>query len=659
MSGSKITRKSTGNMLARAIEPLEARTLLSATLTSPLSSLTVAQDSSPTTIDLNTHFDDPAVTGTTIAITTPLGSIPIELSDSATPQTVQNFLQNITIGTYNDTLFYRAVKNFVIQAGDQVKSDGTHVDLSQFPTVPSEAGQSNVRGTIAMALGSGPNSGATEYFINLTDNSSLLDGSNDGGPFTVFGHVIYNGMSVADAISNAPTVGANTLDPQLPSDFPLPLQTAGGGTSADNLVTTIVSQSPHIVMQQPTSDNPSLVTASLGANNQLVLTYGAGQSGFAHITVAATDLGGNSVSQTFRVHVTGTSPGTVAVGLGGSKSAAWTQPDGTVVTATLSGPGTATLSFPSAVTTTPLGKGVSVDGQNLDPDIAITGGTGASKLTLTAKGGAKVGRIGNLTADADLGTINAKGVNLDGDLTATGSIKTLTLNGASNGTITVGTGPLAMVMKTTTALADELINSSSTIKSITAPGWNGTNNATSGITAPVVGSISVKTALLNSTFNLFGGGAVDLAKLSVGGDMQGVFINAVGSLGAISAGTMVSDTIFAGVTSLPAGQPLPNFPTDFASAQSIKSIKVKNSAAPTFSNTSIAAEVMGSMSLGRIATSNGGKTFGVAATSISSLRGTDAVSGRKFSLHKVTLANVSALEAKLGFSLNDFAIKMF
>src|SRR5260221_13881036 len=80
------------------IESLESRELLSVTLVAPFTSVSVAQDSSPTVISLDAHIDDPAVSGTTVVIQTPNGSIPIELTNSATPLTVQNFLTNLNNG---------------------------------------------------------------------------------------------------------------------------------------------------------------------------------------------------------------------------------------------------------------------------------------------------------------------------------------------------------------------------------------------------------------------------------------------------------------------------------------------------------------------------------------------------------------------------------
>src|SRR5690348_4186376 len=88
-------RKKMKAAIGGVMESLESRTLFNATLTSPISNLSVTQDSAPTVIPLDPHFTDPLVSGTTIIISTPQGPIPIELSDGATPQTVAAFLGHI------------------------------------------------------------------------------------------------------------------------------------------------------------------------------------------------------------------------------------------------------------------------------------------------------------------------------------------------------------------------------------------------------------------------------------------------------------------------------------------------------------------------------------------------------------------------------------
>ena len=88
------------------------------------------------------------------------------------------------------------------------------------PTVTGEHGAngfSNVRGTLAMALSNGPNSATDSWFFNLVDNSSVLDNTSDGGPFTVFG-VVANSSSLAvmDAISAIPVFAYSSPFDTLP-----------------------------------------------------------------------------------------------------------------------------------------------------------------------------------------------------------------------------------------------------------------------------------------------------------------------------------------------------------------------------------------------------------------------------------------------------------
>ena len=122
--------------------------------------------------------------------------------------------------------------------------------------------------------------------------------------------------------------------------------TTGATPTTANLVNVPnVSVVPKLTFSV-TSDNPALVTPTISGNN-LTLNYGAGQSGFARITISGTDAGGNVASQTFRVHVTpsATSGVNVTLGTGGSKAAQFTDADGTVTLVKLTGPGTATVHF--------------------------------------------------------------------------------------------------------------------------------------------------------------------------------------------------------------------------------------------------------------------------------------------------------------------------
>jgi cyclophilin family peptidyl-prolyl cis-trans isomerase len=124
----------------------------------------------------------------------------LELFGAKAPLTVRNFLNYVESGRYNATIIHRSVPGFVIQGGGFVLKGNTIESVKTDAAVRNEPGISNLRGTVAMAkLGNDPNSATSQWFINLVDNSAILDGQNGG--FTVFGRVLGNGMAVADRIA--------------------------------------------------------------------------------------------------------------------------------------------------------------------------------------------------------------------------------------------------------------------------------------------------------------------------------------------------------------------------------------------------------------------------------------------------------------------------
>lgn len=140
-----------------------------------------------------------------VRLETSLGNIVVELSPKAAPKTVDNFLSYAREGFYNDTVFHRVIKGFMIQGG------GFTQDLKQKPThtpISNEAdnGLKNLRGTIAMARTADPDSATAQFFINTVDNP-LLDfkaKTLQGWGYCVFGKVV-EGLDVVDAIENQPT----------------------------------------------------------------------------------------------------------------------------------------------------------------------------------------------------------------------------------------------------------------------------------------------------------------------------------------------------------------------------------------------------------------------------------------------------------------------
>ena len=135
-----------------------------------------------------------------VRLATSMGDIVLELDKDKAPKTVDNFIQYVKAGQYDGTIFHRVISGFMIQGG------GMRPDMSEKPTRPpipleSRNGLSNVRGALAMARTSAPDSATAQFFINTVDNP-FLDSS--GGGYAVFGKVV-DGMDVVDKIRGVAT----------------------------------------------------------------------------------------------------------------------------------------------------------------------------------------------------------------------------------------------------------------------------------------------------------------------------------------------------------------------------------------------------------------------------------------------------------------------
>ena len=137
-----------------------------------------------------------------ITIKTNHGDIGVELFEEKAPVSCENFRQYVTDGHFNGTIFHRVIPNFMVQGG------GMDADLSPKPTrdpIKNEAdnGETNARGTLAMARTGVVDSATSQFFINLRDNDFLNHGTRDFG-YAVFGKVS-SGMDVVDAIAAVKT----------------------------------------------------------------------------------------------------------------------------------------------------------------------------------------------------------------------------------------------------------------------------------------------------------------------------------------------------------------------------------------------------------------------------------------------------------------------
>jgi len=156
------------------------------------------------------NINDQEIQNMTATFKTNKGDIVIELFTEKMPITTGNFIKLTKEGFYDGTKFHRVIKGFMIQGGDpNTKGANTATYGQGGPgyTIQDEfvEGLSNVHGTISMANTGQANSGGSQFFINLVDNS-FLDFNKEpmASKHPVFGLVI-EGMDVVNAIANVAT----------------------------------------------------------------------------------------------------------------------------------------------------------------------------------------------------------------------------------------------------------------------------------------------------------------------------------------------------------------------------------------------------------------------------------------------------------------------
>jgi|GEM_PF-6917154 len=151
-----------------------------------------------------------ALAGPIVSFNTNVGTIQVQLFQDEAPETVENFLHYVTTGAYSNTFIHRVVNQstFKIVQGGGYSVNGVPfppapAHIPTFAEIPLEYNLPNAAGTIAMARKTAPDSATSEFFFNVSDNTSNLGPSNNGG-YTVFGKVLGNGLSLLSAISSVP-----------------------------------------------------------------------------------------------------------------------------------------------------------------------------------------------------------------------------------------------------------------------------------------------------------------------------------------------------------------------------------------------------------------------------------------------------------------------
>jgi peptidyl-prolyl cis-trans isomerase B (cyclophilin B) len=140
-----------------------------------------------------------------VELTTPFGTLRIELDDAKAPLSVENFLAYVNSGHYDGTVFHRVIKGFMVQGG------GFEPGMKQKSTrgeIRNEAnnGLKNNKYTLAMARTNAPHSASSQFFINAADNDFLnfRSESPQGWGYAVFGKVVA-GTEVVDQIEGVAT----------------------------------------------------------------------------------------------------------------------------------------------------------------------------------------------------------------------------------------------------------------------------------------------------------------------------------------------------------------------------------------------------------------------------------------------------------------------
>ena len=414
-----------------------------------------------------------------VVFTTSFGNVVVELYNQSAPLTVANFLGYVTNPTagasYANSFFHRLVAGFVLQGGGydvQSTSVGT---ITAGAAIASEASAANpnVAGTIAMALSTGPNSATDQYFFNLADNSSLLDGTSDGGPFTVFGKVVEN-YSVITTIAGLSVVNAQGAFNSLPVQGTI----ASGGVSTSNLIEyniAVVQPISGTKASQPTLDDKAATPFASVALADPGDPTGKGAGDTVQITVksasgtATSELGTLSLPANAAAGLTLTSTGAGVYLLGGTTAIATLQAalDALVFTPTL----LASQSAPVAVTfnvalefqggsqgsvaDTATSLVVTHDAQAVaTPTNATVAGADGTPRTLTFSASAEASLAGPLLA----GIVPASALYVDSpgsaamtstqtaviDSVATGATSVVG-NGVANETIAAGAGAFSFI----------------------------------------------------------------------------------------------------------------------------------------------------------------------------------------------------------------------
>lgn len=130
------------------------------------------------------------------------GDLKIEIFCDLVPKAAKNFLALCAKGYYDNTIFHRNIKGFIIQGGDPTGTGkgGSSIYGKNFEDEIMPSLEHDRRGILSMA-NSGPNTNSSQFFISYSKQEHL------DGIYTIFGKVI-DGFETLDAMEKEP-VGKN------------------------------------------------------------------------------------------------------------------------------------------------------------------------------------------------------------------------------------------------------------------------------------------------------------------------------------------------------------------------------------------------------------------------------------------------------------------
>jgi len=131
----------------------------------------------------------------TAVLETNHGVIKFKFFPDQAPGHCRNFISLAQKGFYNNVIFHRVIKGFMIQGGDP---KGTGTGGPGYTIKAEFSDQPHLKGTVSMARTNDPNSAGSQFFICL-DRQAYLDRQ-----YTVFGQVT-EGQEFVDKIGSLPT----------------------------------------------------------------------------------------------------------------------------------------------------------------------------------------------------------------------------------------------------------------------------------------------------------------------------------------------------------------------------------------------------------------------------------------------------------------------